>query len=105
MIFDCRTDFCQERSRQRRDGADAFVQYDLVDAMDRKENRIRLNSTLLTMSNVIHPVFERIEVDSADGYAMRGDIQKPSEEPFSGSVKTDDDDGVQLHAFVRLPSV
>src|SRR5437016_5118335 len=97
MIFDSRPDFRQERIRQRRDGADALVQYDLFDAMDRKENRIRLNSALLMMSDVIHPVFEGIEVDSPDRYAMRSDIQKPSEEPFPGTVKTDDDDGVQLH--------
>ena len=105
MIFDGGADFRQECIRERRNGADALVQYDLFDAMDRKENRIRLNSALLMMSDVIHPVFEGIEVDSPDGNTMRGDIQKPPEEPFSGTVKTDDDDGVQLHQSRHWPEL
>jgi hypothetical protein len=46
---------------------------------------------------MVHPIFERIEVDSAHRYAVSGYVQQPAEKSFSWTVKADDDDGIQLH--------
>src|SRR5260370_39994638 len=97
MCFKRRTSFRQESSRKRRNRHDTFIHDYLFDAIDRKEDRIRLNTTFFTMRDVIHPILERIEVDSTNCYAVRSYVQQTPEESLPGTVQTDDDDGIQLH--------
>src|SRR5712691_7851972 len=103
MFFDCRTYFRQESIRKRRNRTDTFVHDNFFDAMDRKEDRIRLNTTFFTMRDVIHPILERIEVDSTNCYAVRSYVQQTPEESLPGTVKTDDHDGIQLHRSMDIP--
>src|SRR5437870_3615283 len=105
MLFDGRAYFRQESIRKRRNRTNAFIHDDFVDAMDRKEDRVRLNTAFFPMSDVIHPIFERIQVDSTNGNAVRSYIQQTSEKSFPGTVKTDDDDGIQLHKPIAISNL
>ena len=75
MVFDCGPDLRQESIRKGWNGANTLIQYYFFDPMDREEDRVWLNSTFFTMSDVVHPVVERIEINSPDRYSVRRDIQ------------------------------
>src|SRR5262249_55204839 len=97
MLFNCRADFCQKRIRKRWKRTDAFVQDDFFDAMNRKEDSIRLNPTFFPMCDVIHPILESVQIDPAHRHSMGCDVHESSEESLSRSLKTDDDDRIKLH--------
>ena len=97
MIFNGGAHFGQKCIGEGRNDADTFVQYDLFNAMNGKEDRVRLDAGFFSICNMVHPILERIEIDSTDCYPVGGDIQQTTEESFSWTVKTHYYDGIQLH--------
>src|SRR5262245_37548949 len=97
MVFNGRPDFSEKRIRKRWYSSDALIENDFIDAVKRKEDRRRLDSTLLALCNVIHPILERVEINSPNGHPVCGKFQETAEEPFPGTVQIHDDDRVQFH--------
>src|SRR5207302_1366214 len=50
-----------------------------------------------TMRDMIHPIFERVEIDATHRDAMRCHVQQTPKETFSGAVKIKNDDRIQFH--------
>src|SRR5438128_12696461 len=104
MLFDARADLRQESIGQRRNDADPFIQNNLFDAMNRKEDGIRLNAAFLAMRDVCHPVFKCIQVDAANRNSVSGHVQEASEETFSRILQIHDHDGIEFQNSILLGS-
>src|SRR5437016_1533755 len=98
MILYGPADFSKKSIRQGGNCANAFIHDDFLYTVERKKHRRGLDSVFLAMCDVIHPIFESIDIDSANGYAGRSDFYKTAKEPFLRVLQIHNDDRIHLHA-------
>src|SRR5262245_14951775 len=98
MILYGRANFSEKGIRQGGNCADAFVHNDFLYAVKREKNCCGLNSVFFAMCDVIHPIFECVEVDSADRYTGRCDFHKAAKEPFPRVLQIHNDDRIHFHS-------